>query len=721
MFKPFALAVVVLALCASGAVHAAAANPDIDAHAEIAAAVDAHAEVAAAVYAAYETSEAVEKAADRQLLAQQVQINELRREVSAGQRQRQAELASAQDSFVQQLAEKDRTYAEAIEVFRDGVTDIAATSEGLEALAKFNGGDQAGAIAILDKLRAAHDQARQLRNKVESAAEGRRIALLAYDGWERGALRIDAVIPRFEEVNRLDPAVSWSWSILASLYLESGRLTDAEAAVQAATSAAQTLADRGSASRLQASISSREGDPAGVLKATTGRLAVMRELAAQNPANTDAQLDLSAALAMDAGALRATRNYSEARTEDDAAFRIVSQIGFTAGLGPHWQGEYQTQLASRSATYSSTGDFGDAEALLQAAIAIAARQSDAQSTNPKARAWVGTLLNELANVKLSHGNLSGAEADFEQSITENVSTATQDPLSQGAQRAMSYDVFSLGTIELSEGKYAEAQNHLLSVLPKFKAFAAVDNKDYVDRETVALADFALSIIPGSGVGLSDVIAAYDDVAAVHPLSAAETGIRRRLRKLQTEGAGDRPELWPAVAQQLGDITLASGDTPGAAVYYQLARAHARRLASAGDGSAELRNVIAICDQRLEEIHRRGEAAALELSAQPSDSAAEEPTSPSGSRRALGVLTVDVSPEFAAAAEMSGLTGVVVVDVKDGSNAQSAGVKIGDVLTAINGEKISGGENLRRSVAVSGSTLALQLLRNGRSVDIAVSF
>jgi hypothetical protein len=173
-------------------------------------------------------------------------------------------------------------------------------------------------------------------------------------------------------------------------------------------------------------------------------------------------------------------------------------------------------------------------------------------------------------------------------------------------------------------------------------------------------------------------------------------------------------------QQLGDTALASSDLPVAAEDYQLALAHAQRLASGGYGSAELRNVIALCHRRLEEIRREGAAAALEMNAQPSDSATASPPS-SGSGRVLGVLSADVSPEFAAAAELPSLTGVVVVDVKDGSVARIAGVKIGDVLTAANGESLSGGADLRSAVGRSGSTLALRLLRNGRAVDLAVNF
>ena len=76
----------------------------------------------------------------------------------------------AQEAFVAQLADKDRAYGQAIAVFRGAVTDIASTPEGAAALARFNNGDEVGALGILDKMRAAADKARETRAAIESAA-----------------------------------------------------------------------------------------------------------------------------------------------------------------------------------------------------------------------------------------------------------------------------------------------------------------------------------------------------------------------------------------------------------------------------------------------------------------------------------------------------------------------------------------------------------------------
>jgi hypothetical protein len=124
-------------------------------------AVDPHTEVAAALYSASATLAAAQKADDDQLRTARSRIGVLAAQVKAGDLQHRRELADAQESFVAKLAGKDRAYAEAIAAFRGTVTDIASTPEGAAALAKFNSGDEAGALAVLDKLQAADEVATQ--------------------------------------------------------------------------------------------------------------------------------------------------------------------------------------------------------------------------------------------------------------------------------------------------------------------------------------------------------------------------------------------------------------------------------------------------------------------------------------------------------------------------------------------------------------------------------
>ena len=151
--------------------------------------VDARAEVAAALYAASATQAAAERAADARLRAQRAEIERLRAQASAAATdaaQMRASLTTAEEKYVADLAARDRAYAGEIATLRSAVEDIAATPEGAAALARFNNGDEIGALAILDNLRAARDRARQKRADIESAVEARRIATLALEARVKG-------------------------------------------------------------------------------------------------------------------------------------------------------------------------------------------------------------------------------------------------------------------------------------------------------------------------------------------------------------------------------------------------------------------------------------------------------------------------------------------------------------------------------------------------------
>jgi len=258
--------------------------------------VDARAEVAAALYAASATQAASERAADAKMRAQRSEIERLRAQVRAGVTdvsQLQAALTAAEEGYVAALATRDRAYAQEIAVFRAAVQDIAATPDGAAALARFNAGDEVGALTILDDMRRARDAARQKRADVESAAEGRRIAALAAEARTKGKLTTAQVIARYEEVTRLDPRVLWDWVELGRLYRDAGKLSDALHAAKRAADASTDDSDRAVAFDELGNVLVAQGNGPGALAAYRQGLGIREALAARDPANTDWARDLS--------------------------------------------------------------------------------------------------------------------------------------------------------------------------------------------------------------------------------------------------------------------------------------------------------------------------------------------------------------------------------------------------------------------------------------------
>jgi Do/DeqQ family serine protease len=89
------------------------------------------------------------------------------------------------------------------------------------------------------------------------------------------------------------------------------------------------------------------------------------------------------------------------------------------------------------------------------------------------------------------------------------------------------------------------------------------------------------------------------------------------------------------------------------------------------------------------------------------------------RGMLGIGIQDLTEELAESLDMKGQKGVLVNNVTEGSAAEKAGIKKGDVITAINDEKVVDGNSLRNKVAATkpGSEMKLTVLRDGKQQEV----
>lgn len=93
------------------------------------------------------------------------------------------------------------------------------------------------------------------------------------------------------------------------------------------------------------------------------------------------------------------------------------------------------------------------------------------------------------------------------------------------------------------------------------------------------------------------------------------------------------------------------------------------------------------------------------------------------RRAhLGVQMQDITPDLAKAFKIESQQGAVVTLVVKNSAADEAGLKVGDVITAINGEKLINADNLRNSIGLLmvGQTITLDVIRDGQPKTITAT-
>ena len=89
------------------------------------------------------------------------------------------------------------------------------------------------------------------------------------------------------------------------------------------------------------------------------------------------------------------------------------------------------------------------------------------------------------------------------------------------------------------------------------------------------------------------------------------------------------------------------------------------------------------------------------------------------RGMLGINIQNITDDTAKALELKETAGVLVSNVRPGSAGEKAGLKRGDIITAINGEKIEDSNVLRNKVAgtLPGTELRLTVARDGATQDL----
>ncbi len=88
------------------------------------------------------------------------------------------------------------------------------------------------------------------------------------------------------------------------------------------------------------------------------------------------------------------------------------------------------------------------------------------------------------------------------------------------------------------------------------------------------------------------------------------------------------------------------------------------------------------------------------------------------RGQLGVNIQNITEDVAKSLELKDTKGVLVSNVRTGSAADKAGIKRGDIITAINGEKVEDGNILRNKVAgtLPGTDIKLTVIRAGQEQE-----
>ncbi len=91
------------------------------------------------------------------------------------------------------------------------------------------------------------------------------------------------------------------------------------------------------------------------------------------------------------------------------------------------------------------------------------------------------------------------------------------------------------------------------------------------------------------------------------------------------------------------------------------------------------------------------------------------------RGLVGIMMQTLTPELAAAFHDDMTKGAIITMVNPLSPADKAGLKLSDVITAVNGQKVESASQVKNSIGLmrSGSHVSLSILRNGKPMTITL--
>lgn len=89
---------------------------------------------------------------------------------------------------------------------------------------------------------------------------------------------------------------------------------------------------------------------------------------------------------------------------------------------------------------------------------------------------------------------------------------------------------------------------------------------------------------------------------------------------------------------------------------------------------------------------------------------------------LGIMIQDLTPELAASFDVGDIQGILVSETTDGSPADKAGIKRGDIILELDGRPVGRPDQFRNHIALMspGTKVNLNVLRDGKRVPITVT-
>jgi len=509
---------------------------------------DARATVMTLLYAASETRAIGQRAADAKLAAQQREIESIKdRFAKSGGKDAQlmADLATSQQHYIQQLAALDRDYAKDIADFCDKLEDIASTPEGEGALREFNAGDQRGALDTLDRLRVRRRQFRQ------DAAEARNAATLAAEAHKIGKLDIAAVIDRYQEIVSLAP-VHEDWKVLSELYLNAGRLGEAQLAAEHAVESAKDDAERAIALNFLGDVLAGQRNYTEAQAKFEESLKIDRRLAVQDPTSERSQREISVTLNKIGGVLHDQGDLDTARERYAESVKVARRIADTNDSSVLASRDLSVSLLRLGDVLLSQGNLAGAEKQFLEGLSIRNRLAAQNPDSIELQNDIAAAQERLGDVHTDGDDLAGALELYRKSLEIRKRLALLDPNSEIYQSSVGVSLDRVGQTLFQQGDFHAALTYFQEGLDAAKKLAAANLNSLEDQRSVSVALNHLGDVqvkdknlPGARASYEESLRIVQNLVSDHPNS---TDLQRDVS---------------VSLNRVGDVQQAQGDVAGA--------------------------------------------------------------------------------------------------------------------------------------------------------------
>jgi tetratricopeptide (TPR) repeat protein len=441
-----------------------------------------------------------------------------------------AALALARTDYAKlagQIAQKDPATATDVAAYHAQAEGDAAQASPakLAALQRFADGDRVGAWPIIQAL---------IDAEMKTAAPDQQARDLRRLGSLRDVMRVHGeattadVLDLYDRAAALDPSHFKTQVDRARLARDLGELTRARSAAAEAANVATTELERATAERVIGEVGAAQHDFVVARQAFDDALAILRRLAAGDPA-PQMQTDIASVLQDKGDLLVLTGDYTAARDAYSDSLAIRRKLADASPADAVIQDAVTSAYQRLGDLDEKLGDLKGARGDFDAGLAIRQRLSAADPTNTDLQYYASAFMRRLGDLAAKQGDFVAARKAYEDCLAIRQRLSTADPSSAQLKSAVALDLEDLAGVAFSQNDLATARADYDQCLAIRRRLVAADPTNAAMQQLVLRALARAARIAGSDVSWQDVAAQYAKIEKAGQLTPGDEKVLEALR------------------------------------------------------------------------------------------------------------------------------------------------------------------------------------------------